>query len=207
MVKTNNNSYVCMDIYEAPNIKGKNPLVMYHLNEAEDWCNYRNKRLCYEHEWQAACSSNNQYNYPYGSTFIPGYCNDKRTWKLYNQTILNLWLNGYSTPDIDSFDSLMEKVSRSNHPRSIELVNHLKWLYQAWKIGDGDSHCTSSYGIVDTCGNVEEWTRRLNGVNLFHGNLKGRYWSESRTCMSNITTHGDLFRFYEIGFRCCKQCK
>lgn len=38
----------------------------------------------------------------------------------------------------------------------------------------------------------------------FHGCLKGRYWADTRTCQDIILTHGDLFRFYEIGFRCCK---
>lgn len=32
----------------------------------------------------------------------------------------------------------------------------------------------------------------------------GRYWADTRTCQDIILTHGDLFRFYEIGFRCCK---
>jgi len=60
-------------------------------------------------------------------------------------------------------------------------------------------------GAYDLCGNVEEWTRRRDGGEpQFHGKLKGRYWAETRTCQNGVISHGDGFRFYEIGFRCCR---
>jgi hypothetical protein len=76
-------------------------------------------------------------------------------------------------------------------------------LYQG--AGGGDTTaCVGAAGVYDLVGNVEEWTRRRDGGTVnFHGNLKGRYWAEFRTCQSGVTTHADPFRFYEIGFRCC----
>jgi formylglycine-generating enzyme required for sulfatase activity len=66
--------------------------------------------------------------------------------------------------------------------------------------------CTAGNGVFDLTGNIEEWTRRRDGGQAnFHGNLKGRYWAETRTCQNSITTHGDTFRFDEIGFRCCRE--
>jgi formylglycine-generating enzyme required for sulfatase activity len=76
-------------------------------------------------------------------------------------------------------------------------------LYQG-EGGGENAGCVNEYRVFDLVGNVEEWTRRADGAGTdFHGALKGRYWAESRTCQSTVTTHGDTFRFYEIGFRCC----
>src|SRR5262249_40434569 len=38
----------CMDRFEAPNVPGALPLVMYTFVEAEAWCGARGKRLCFE---------------------------------------------------------------------------------------------------------------------------------------------------------------
>ena len=51
---------------------------------------------------------------------------------------------------------------------------------------------------------VQACTFRVPGAQGFTGNLEGRYWAEHRTCQDDITVHGDAFRFYEIGFRCCR---
>jgi len=166
------------------------------------------KNLCYDDVWQDGCTGGfKNYHYPYGPSYIPGYCNDNKVWRQYNQTILNYWKFGYASNDIESFEQLMDKVSRSNNTGAELLVKHLTWLYQGSKAGQNDNKCMSKYGIADTEGNVEEWTlRRDGGLPQFHGKLKGRYWAEQRTCQSGVTTHGDGFRFYEIGFRCCKDC-
>ena len=83
-------------------------------------------------------------------------------------------------------------------------AEHVAALYQG--LGSGAKvGCTNEVGAFDLTGNVEEWTRRRDGGKKdFHGNLKGRYWADVRTCVDNITSHGDGFRFYEIGFRCCQ---
>jgi formylglycine-generating enzyme required for sulfatase activity len=78
-------------------------------------------------------------------------------------------------------------------------------LYQG-EGGGNNPGCVNDFGVYDLVGNAEEWTLRADGGSTdFHGALKGRYWAESRTCQSTVTTHGDTFRFYEIGFRCCAE--
>ena len=189
----------CMDRFEAPGESGSLPLVMYTLTEAADWCAARGKRLCYDDEWQSACEGAAGTAYPYGDTHQPGVCNDDETWRTYSQSSLSLWPSSVSAADIDSLDALLAAASAISKTAS----QHVAWLYQAEPAGSNEG-CTNETGVYDLIGNVEEWTlRRDGGADSFTGNLKGRYWSESRTCGSNITTHADSFRFYEIGFRCC----
>ena len=193
----------CMDRYEAPNKAAQYPLVMFHYNEALAWCQARQKRLCYDDEWTLACGGTAGTKYPYGNTHKPGVCNDNKTWKTYSQTKLNGWPSGVSTPTINSLAALWAAAKVKGSAAST-AVDHLKWLYQA-ELSGAKKGCNGPFGVHDLCGNIEEWTtRRDGGKQYFHGNLKGRYWSEPRTCQSGVKTHGDSFRFYEIGFRCCK---
>jgi formylglycine-generating enzyme required for sulfatase activity len=46
---------VCMDRFEAPNVEGLNPMVMQSAMDGKKWCEAREKRLCTEDEWDAAC--------------------------------------------------------------------------------------------------------------------------------------------------------
>ena len=175
---------------------------MYHFVEAEAWCAARGKRLCYDDEWLMTCIGPEGWKYPYGDTHIPGVCNDDKLWLTYIQEKLNGWPNGVSTPDIETLAELLDAASAKNSGGAI-ASEHVKWLYQGDPSGFNEG-CVNDYGIYDLCGNVEEWThRRDGGTTGFHGNLKGRYWAETRDCRDNIFVHGDYFRFYEIGFRCC----
>ncbi len=105
-----------------------------------------------------------------------------------------------TTPRVESLDRLF-LAAAAQAPAAAEQV---EWLYQA--VGAGDTAgCTTDRGAYDLVGIVELWTRRRDGGEPdFHGRLLGRYWAESRTCRGGVTTHGDGFRFYEIGFRCCR---
>ena len=196
----------CMDRYEAPNKAAQQPLVMYHYLEAVAWCKARNKRLCFDDEWTLACAGaagTAGTKYPYGNTHKPGVCNDNKTWKLYIQSKLNGWPSGASGPNIMSLTALLA-AAKAKGSKATVAADHIKWLYQA-ELSGAKAGCKSVFGVHDLCGNIEEWTtRRDGGKQYFHGNLKGRYWSEARTCQSGVKTHGDSFRFYEIGFRCCK---
>jgi hypothetical protein len=194
---------VCMDRYEAPNVAGELPLVMYTFLEAEAWCAARDKRLCFDDEWRGACAGRANTAYPYGAAHRPGICRDEARWRAYNQTLLNGWPAGASGPQHNSLDALLADV-RTRGAAAQAAADHIEALYQG--AGSGQyAGCTNETGVMDLTGNVEEWTRRRDGgMANFHGNLKGRYWAETRTCQSNITTHGDTFRFYEIGFRCCR---
>jgi formylglycine-generating enzyme required for sulfatase activity len=193
----------CVDRYEAPNRAGELPFVMMHLVEAESWCAHRGKRLCFDDEWTAACEGPNGLPYPYGKKHEPGVCNDDKTWRTYNQTLLNGWPWKLDTDPIESLGALLD-AARASSPQGKAAADHVQSLYQATSAG-AKPGCVGAAGVLDLVGNVEEWTRRRDGGEPdFHGNLKGRYWAEPRTCQQGVTTHGDLFRFYEIGFRCCR---
>ncbi len=193
---------VCMDLYEAPNRAGELPLVMYTLLQGDAWCSARGKRLCYDDDWETACAGPDVTSYPYGDTHDPVACNDDKTWKTYDQSLLNGWPGSVSASGVESLQELID-AARAVSVTAKAAADHVEWLYQATPAG-AKAACVNAYGVFDLCGNVEEWTlRRDGGTTDFHGNLKGRYWAEPRTCQGNVTVHGDGFRFYEIGFRCC----
>ncbi|MEZ4372164.1 MAG: SUMF1/EgtB/PvdO family nonheme iron enzyme [Polyangiaceae bacterium] len=195
---------VCMDRYEAPNVEGELPLVMFNFDEADAWCTRHQKRLCYDDEWAFTCGGPNAYKYPYGDTRQPGVCNDAKTWKVYNQTLLNGWPYTFDGSSYETLEALFNGVSQMSASAKA-AADHVRELYQAEAAGSYPS-CFGVAGVRDLTGSVEEWTRRRDGgQSQFHGNLKGRYWADTRTCQNDITTHGDGFRFYEIGFRCCQE--
>lgn len=192
----------CMDKFEAPGQEGELPFVMFTFLEAEQWCESKGKRLCFDSEWTLACGTAQSLNYPYGDTHVPGTCNDNKTWRPYNQDLLNLWPIGINDPSVATLEELLT-AARSSGVSGTSAADHIEQLYQGAPSGTYID-CVNTYNIYDLCGNVEEWTRRSDGgVTDFHGNLKGRYWADSRQCGDNIKDHGDSFRFYEIGFRCC----
>jgi len=193
----------CIDLYEAPNRVDAVPLVMYSFDEAAAWCAQRGKRLCWEDEWLEACAGPDGWAYPYGDTHVPGRCNDDKVWRVYNQSLLNGWPSSASAPDVESVEELLDRA-RATGAAGAAAADHVESLYQGETPADSPD-CAGAYGVYDLVGNAEEWTRRRTSVDpSFEGNLKGRYWAESRTCQSNVTTHADPFRFYEIGFRCCR---
>ena len=193
---------VCMDRYEAPNRAGALPLVMYSYDEALAWCQARDKRLCFEDEWLLACQGHAGTLYPYGDTHDPGRCNDEETWLTYSQSSLNYWPGTASTPEIESLEALLQSARDASSSGYI-AADHVEWLYQGEGSGTNNG-CGGEFGVYDLSGNIEEWTTCRSGSGCaWSGNLRGRYWAESRTCQSSVTTHGDSFHFYEIGFRCC----
>lgn len=192
----------CMDRYEAPNVAGALPLVMYTFLEAEAWCGARGRRLCFDDEWTQACEGAAGTAYPYGATHQKGVCRDDATWLQYDQALLNGWPASASATTVGSLADLFAAASAVS-AKAAAAADHVLALYQAAPSGDHPG-CVNEFGVYDLTGNVEEWTRRRDGGEpSFHGNLKGRYWAEARTCQQGVKTHGDTFRFYEIGFRCC----
>jgi len=194
----------CIDRYEAPNREGELPLVMYTFDESEAWCAARGKRLCFDDEWTRSCAGTAGNKYPYGNTLLPGTCNDEEVWKAYDQNKLNGWPWNVSKPGIESLKELLDAV-RAVSSGAATAADHVEALYQG-EPGGANAGCVGEDAVFDLCGNVEEWTRRRDGGNGpdFSGALKGRYWAESRTCQNAVTNHGNGFRFYEIGFRCCR---
>ncbi len=194
----------CVDRYEAPNVAGALPLVMYTFDESSSWCEARGKRLCFDDEWTRACAGIAGSSYPYGDVNVPGICNDDKIWKVYDQAKLDGWPWSLPAASIETLDALLE-AARAVGAQGTIAADHVEELYQGEGSGLG-SGCAGLDEVFDLTGNVEEWTRRRDGGSgaQFSGSLKGRYWAEPRTCQSAVETHGNGFRFYEIGFRCCR---
>jgi formylglycine-generating enzyme required for sulfatase activity len=93
-----------------------------------------------------------------------------------------------------------------------EAEAHAKDLYQGSRSGS-KRKCVSQDGVYDLTGNVEEWVvRTREHANDYPYLLVGCYWSGcygggKPTCHSTNNAHGPEFRFYETGFRCCKDAK
>jgi formylglycine-generating enzyme required for sulfatase activity len=194
----------CIDRFEAPNQAGALPLVMYSFDESAAWCAARSKRLCFDDEWTRSCAGSAGNKYPYGNALSPGTCNDDKSWLLYDQSKLNGWPWNVSKPDVESLADLLD-AARAVSASAQVAADHVEALYQAEGSGSNTA-CAGQDAVYDLTGNVEEWTRRRDGGEgpSFSGALKGRYWAEPRTCQSAVLTHGNGFRFYEIGFRCCR---
>ncbi|MEB2312267.1 MAG: SUMF1/EgtB/PvdO family nonheme iron enzyme [Sorangiineae bacterium] len=192
----------CIDRYEAPNVAGELPLVMLSFDEAAAWCAARERRLCFDDEWTTTCEGPKETAYPYGDTRVPGRCRDDATWLAYDQERLNGWPWSLQTAAIERLPELFA-AARAVSAAGATAVSEVERLYQASPSG-AKAGCVGDDQVFDLTGNVEEWTRRRDGGEpSFHGSLKGRYWAEARTCQSSVKVHGDAFRFYEIGFRCC----
>jgi hypothetical protein len=66
------------------------------------------------------------------------------------------------------------------------------------------TQCISPFGVRSMVGNVDEWTYRdvMNGPNRTA--LKGGWWMAGRSrCRPATTAHGELYRDFQTGFRCC----
>jgi sulfatase modifying factor 1 len=182
MVRAGNS--FCIDRYEAPNRRGARPLVMQSANDANEWCQDHHKRLCTEDEWIAACQGDEHRTYPYGNEHVDERCNDDKPWQKVDEALLAKW-------------------------PSPEAKAHAKDLYQATPSGS-KRKCASEAGARDMTGNVEEWVvRTREHANAFPYILIGCYWSgcyggNKPTCHSTNNAHGPSFRFYETGFRCCR---
>jgi formylglycine-generating enzyme required for sulfatase activity len=174
----------CIDRYEAPNRRGAKPLVMQSANDAVAWCSARHKRLCTEDEWVAACEGDERRPYPYGATHVEGRCTDDQPWRQVDESSLAKW-------------------------PSREAKEHARTLYQATPSGS-KRKCVSEIGARDLTGNVEEWVVRTRDHEQdWPYVLAGCYWSgcyggSKPTCRSTNDAHGPDFRFYETGFRCCR---
>jgi len=169
----------CIDRYEWPNQVGKLPTVYVSWDEAKAHCRDVGKRLCRRSEWVLACEGPKRLPYPWGFVRQPSPCNIDRS----------------SVP----FDVVALERDES---REQELAR----LWQADPMGSHPD-CVSAYGVFDMSGNVDEWTDNLadNPGTDKPSTLNGGYWGPVRnTCRLTTKSHGRRFRFYQVGFRCCR---
>ena len=178
-------SAVCIDRYEAPNVKGELPYALQTAYDGEDWCAARGKRLCTEDEWVRACGGPHGRPFPYGASYKGAACNDDHPWLLVSWKRISRW----------PLDAAMDEAAR---------------LFQADMSG-ARAACVSEEGAFDMTGNVAEWVRRSGPSPRpgFDHVLKGCFWAgcfkESQpSCRFTNGVHPGTFRTYEAGFRCCK---
>lgn len=170
---------VCMDQYEWPNRAGALPVIMVRFVEAEQKCASIGKRLCTEFEWEMACEGPETRPWPYGFQHEPLTCNTNKPYM------------GVSEAKLNSKD---EKVRNRE-------------AYRVWQgaPSGGFPACVSAYGVADLVGNVEEWVTTSRPEWLYRSSLKGGFWAKPWAgCRGTNDSHGPMFRFYEVGFRCCK---
>ncbi len=169
----------CMDTYEWPNQKGVLPVVMLRFVDAEAQCASAGKRLCTEFEWEQACEGPETRPWPYGFRYDPSACNSAKPYRPVSEAKL-----ASSDPAV----------------RAAETA-------RAWQGEPSGAYpaCESPYGVFDLTGNVEEWVQTSRPEWPWRSALKGGYWSKPWSgCRGTNESHGPQFRFYEVGFRCCK---
>jgi len=169
----------CMDTYEWPNKAGVVPDVMMRFVDAEATCASVGKRLCTEFEWEMACEGPETLPWPYGYSYDPKACNSSKTYRPVSEAKL---------------------ASRDASVREAEAK-------RAWQGEPSGAYpaCKSAFGVFDLTGNVEEWVQTSRPEWPWRSALKGGYWSKPWSgCRGTNEAHGPQFRFYEVGFRCCK---
>lgn len=72
---TESTASYCIDTYEYPNQRGREPVTGYTWARAKKACEGLGKRLCSEDEWERACKGPNGAKFPFGGTFEQGACN------------------------------------------------------------------------------------------------------------------------------------
>ncbi len=168
----------CMDRYEAPNQRGARPLVMLSGDEAEAWCSAKGKRLCGESEWESACEGDEALPWVYGWKVDTAVCDSDKTWRAFDERAL---------------------MSSDRETRERESNR----LWQGEPSG-ARARCVSGDGVVDLTGNVEEWVTS-RPEHHFRTSLMGGFWAKPWTgCRGTNDAHSPDFRFYEVGFRCCR---
>jgi formylglycine-generating enzyme required for sulfatase activity len=121
----------CIDRYEFPNEKGGHPPVQVSAFDAAAMCAERNKRLCWESEWVAACEGPDAWPFPYGHVRSKKHCNIDNPWRK---------------------PSLKKVYSKRRAVQDREL----RRLDQSVPSGSMES-CKSGYGVYDLTGNFDEW--------------------------------------------------
>ena len=172
----------CIDRYEWPNRAGATPQVLVDWREAAAQCEGAGKRLCDESEWLFACEGEDMLPYTYGYLRDPTRCVLDRM-------------------HVDNGDALLpweSCMSSDACRRSFERVDQRE---PAGRFGE----CRSPFGVFDMNGNVNEWVSLTGELAPHRAGLKGGWWGPVRSrCRPTVRSHSELYRGYEVGFRCCR---
>jgi sulfatase modifying factor 1 len=172
----------CIDEYEYPNRAGAKPPVMLNFFEASGLCAAEQKRLCYESEWVTACEGPDEKPFPYGYERSSKQCNFDNRW-------------------VDPHLALV--YAKDPEVQRAELARLDRSVPSGQMPG-----CVSDFGVHDLTGNVDEWALADHDRPREHAKfaaLKGGAWGHVRNACRPVTTsHVPEFRYYFIGFRCCK---
>jgi formylglycine-generating enzyme required for sulfatase activity len=171
----------CIDRYEYPNQKGAHPPWMVSWYDAAGLCAARDKRLCYESEWTAACEGLDELPFPYGWERDPEKCNIDNAWVEPKLSLVYSPDQGVSEPELRRLDRSVPSGSRPG--------------------------CVSGFGVFDLTGNLDEWAladRDRPKEKAVFAALKGGAWGHVRNACRPVTTsHEPEFRYYFVSFRCC----
>jgi len=68
--------------------------------------------------------------------------------------------------------------------------------------------CTSSFGVHNMVGNVDEWVEREDPSLPNRAALRGGWWAPGRNrCRAATTSHAETYSGKQVGFRCCKNAR
>lgn len=168
--------HYCIDRYEYPNQKGETPEVMQSWDDAKAKCEAQHKRLCTDSEWTLACEGPDELPFPYGYARDPARCPiDKKSPKVNESLLFNPRTQDAEVARLD------QREPSGSRPQ-----------------------CVSAYGVFDLTGNVDEWVVNERG-RPHQSALKGGNWGEYRNaCRPTTRGHDEGFRYYQTGFRCCR---
>lgn len=172
-------SKFCIDLYEAPNVKGAYPLYAQTAYDGNKFCVTKGKKLCSEDEWYFACVGPKWTRFPYGNDYVKGICNDDKT-----NYIVVPW-NKMGSPEWQVIAKMLYKADPSGNRKQ----------------------CVTPEGVYDLMGNVAEWVKSGNnehGYVVMGGFWYGVYGGGIPNCGFVNPAHAPGFNSYEFGFRCCK---
>jgi len=169
-------SHYCIDRYEYPNKAGALPTVMNTWRDGKKTCKSLGKRLCTEAEWTLACEGPDRLAFPYGFVRDAQACPIDKPSPLVNERRL---------------------FSRTTQAAELARLDQRE-------ASGARPGCVSGYGVHDLTGNVDEWV--VNPIGRpYRSSLKGGNWGEYRNACRPVTRgHAENWRFYQTGFRCCR---
>ncbi|MCA9623693.1 MAG: SUMF1/EgtB/PvdO family nonheme iron enzyme [Myxococcales bacterium] len=166
-------------VLSALSLEGVTPQGHISQLQADDACAMAGKRLCDDAEWLRACRGPTTTTYPYGSSLMPGVCNDDREC----HPVVQLFESSDSWVWSELGDPCISQL-----PEGLALTGE----YQG---------CATTEGVMDMMGNLHEWTADPAGT--FRGGFYVDTVINGPGCLYATTAHNVAHHDYSTGFRCC----